>query len=103
MDYQAIALVVLVLLIVVTILYRAKPKPRIPYRKLIKERQVKLIFNPFSEKWMWTQLNPKSRTWEWKREATPDEIEKYKDVVFPEKQGEWMLNSVADEKVDDNG
>jgi len=111
MDYQAIALVVVVLLLVVTILYRAKPKPRIPQRKLIKERQVKLLFNPLIQtashpegKWMWTQLNPKTRTWEWKRDATPDEVEKYQDVVFPEVQGEWMLNSVAaDEKADNNG
>lgn len=59
-------------------------RSRTPQRKLIRERLMKIIYNPFNNKWMWTKFNPASRTWEWFEEALPIEVEKYQDVLFPE-------------------
>lgn len=56
-------------------------------RKLIKERQMKILFNPFNQKWMWVRLNPRIRTWEWLHEATPEEVEIWQGEVIQEWKG----------------
>lgn len=68
--------------------YTWKQRKRTSARQLITEPMIKINFNPVNTKWEWSRLNPKTRTWEWlDAEATPEEIEKYKDVLLSEKEG----------------
>jgi hypothetical protein len=46
-------------------------------RRLITVPMMKIMYNPFHEKWMWTRFNPQSRTWEWFMDALDDEVENY--------------------------
>lgn len=54
---------------------RALKKHNEQFLVKIQEPRVKLLFNPFEDKMYWARLNPMSRIWEWRREATSDEIE----------------------------
>jgi len=67
--------------------WMSKLRKKMPRRKFIKEPLIKILYDPFDECWRWTKFNPKTRTWEWNRVATEDEVEKYKDVVLPEFEG----------------
>ena len=64
-------------------------------RKLITVPLVKMVYNPLDghDCWMWTKFNPRTRTWEWKRDATIEEVEQYQGIVFNEIEGDVILNA----------
>lgn len=46
-------------------------------RDYIREHRIKILWNPFTQVWMWTRLNPANHHWEWQREATTAELARY--------------------------
>jgi hypothetical protein len=79
-------LIVIVAMVIIKIaMHRRKPKPQ-PHR-YIKVPMMKILLNPYTGVWTWTLFNPKTRTWEWYKEALPDEIEKYSNMEFTELDG----------------
>lgn len=42
-----------------------------------KEPRIKIMFNPFENKMQWVMLNPKNHVWEWREDATADEISRW--------------------------
>jgi hypothetical protein len=103
--YQIVFVIVLLLAFVVHLyVKRGKPKstedPLLKYP--IRERLVKITYNPIVEKWMWTKLNLETHTWEWQREATQDEFIKFEDVVFREREGDLIIATTVDDRSEEN-
>jgi len=71
---------------------RIKQESKPPESKLIRERRMKMLFNPFNEKYMWVILNPKTRIWEWDREATQYEIDEWREGQMIAAFGESVDN-----------
>ena len=78
--------VVLVCVVLVMFLERIRNR-RKRIEVYIKEPRVKIMFNPFTERYMWCRLNPESRVWDWKEEASEE------DTVF------WLALSDLTQKV----
>lgn len=55
-------------------------QPVIKNHRLIKERRMKILHNPFNDTYMWTIFNPATRTWHWSHNATQREIESWLGV-----------------------
>jgi hypothetical protein len=62
-----------------------KPVKKSP---LIQERLMKIMWNPYNEKYYWCIFNPNTRTWEWNREALPFEVDTWKGETVAEWKGD---------------
>lgn len=68
-----------------------------PHRPPVKQRLtkplMKIIFNPMSDKFMWTKFNPATRTWEWFEDALPLEVDLYQDLYYTEESFKEIIKA----------
>lgn len=55
---------------------------------LIKERLMKILYNPFVKQYYWVLFNPKKRIWEWHRPASTAEMLEWSNQTIGEWKGE---------------
>lgn len=78
-NVTVILLILCILLAISNLLIllpRRKKQPA-QQRDYIRQPRMKILWNPFTEAWTWTRLDPISHHWEWRREATTAELSRY--------------------------
>lgn len=85
-----VILVLFILDILVKRLDRKQRERKSPYNA---NGSMKIIYNPITEKWMWTKLNLNNfHTWEWLFEATPTEVEALSERIFTEPEAMKIIS-----------
>ena len=63
-------------------------KKTIPTDGRLKDRRMKIMWNPYNEKYYWCILNPSTHVWEWTKEAQSFEVASWKGDTIADWKGE---------------